>query len=110
MLDLFRRRVAALKPGQRLKIDRRELDRLNPDPGIFAFLDIAPPEDRILEGIVGSAWEWRHFTEIDDPEQAVTFERLKEPLDSSRGEWASISHDRRDLFERTARGTFRPKP
>lgn len=107
-IDYFRQQVARLKPGQCLAICERELALCEPSSALaqFAFaLDRRGSiEDRILEGIVGSSFEFSY--ERDPQKRVVVFCRLAHPLDDGRR--ASVSPDRAHFYTKEGR-FWRPK-
>jgi hypothetical protein len=109
MLDYLTHQVRSLQPGQRIRIEDQLLNKLRPPVGgMFVFLDVPDPPFRILERIVGSAWEWRWWKDPMD-EKCTTFDRLREPLDPREGLRASVDWDRRYLFEKTWDGFYKRK-
>ena len=92
---MFKKLVADLKPGEQIDIDEGEmdLDRTIRPPFRHngAFWTLA---DNVLEGIVGSAYEYGYFRRPQD--RVVTFFRLKEPL--TDGSLSYVSPDRRQHF------------
>lgn len=80
--------VGSMKPGQRLDIAMGELEhhiRGFEYNGVFF-----SPADRVLENIVGSAYEYSYW--IDERRRVVIFERLSKPLEEPS---CYVSPDRR---------------
>jgi hypothetical protein len=95
--------ISKLKPGFRMTIDRHILHDIHPVP----MVGIGGPEwnavDQIMESIVGSAYEFRYWT---DPQTGnVTFERLREPLKD--GERTYVSPDKRHRAKQGDDGIWR---
>ena len=74
-------RVASLCPGQAIDIDQLELDMAV--PGFECNDAVFTSADRVLENIIGSAYEFGYH--VNASLYSVTFYRLKQPLtDESR--------------------------
>lgn len=103
--QLIRDRILSLQPGQRVNISEYVLKEASPRPtGMFA-MAVAMIEqerggiiDRILDGIVGSAYEYGHYIDIQNGNEVVY--RLTEPLPSDGPERTHVSADRRHYYRR----------
>ena len=84
LIDLVR----SLKPGEAIEISSRELN--DAVPSFWHNGACFTSADRVLENIVGSAYEFQY--KINDARQSVTFERLLSPLNEPA---AYVSPDRR---------------
>ncbi len=91
-LKHFRRMVklvASIPPGESLEVDRQELGEI---PCLEHNGALFTPPDRILENIVGSAYEFSYW---EDPvKRTVTFRRLATPVPID-AELTYVSPDRR---------------
>lgn len=94
----WRRILRDMRPGQCLEISMRELYDVPAPPGWN-------PAEWLLEGIVGSAYEYK--LEEMPWSQRVRYTRLEKPLDGDL--MAYVSPDRRDYYERTMDGFWRWK-
>ncbi len=79
--------VRDLKPGQCISVDVRELEDIPSFEHNGATFTAA---DRVLENIIGSAYEYRYWRSNYD--RSITFERLPQPLTDPT---AYVSPDRR---------------
>jgi hypothetical protein len=99
------KRIGSIQPGKRINIDGHLLGKIAPGAHLVG---IGGPEwtpaERVMEHIVGSAYEFRFWTE---PESGnVVFERLREPLkDGSR---TYVSPDRREHYRLGNDGRYWP--
>lgn len=96
--------VKSLKPGQSIDIDANILSEIRSygySGGTFH------PADQILEGILGSAYEFRYWE--NEMNRSVTFHRLAAPLNSELGVRSYVSPDRRDRCQKLPNGFFKPK-
>lgn len=90
-LTYLRGEVRKLKPGQEIRVSWSFMKHIGPDGWRSV-----PPAERVLEGIVGSAYE---FTHREDHEKRVTvFGRLKEPLPTHQRTF--VDPDRAHFFEK----------
>lgn len=94
--------VRRLKPGWRILLDLRSV-RLAGFAHNDADFTVA---DRILENIVGSAYEFRYYE--DYPSCGTVFERLMKPRED--GLLSYVSPDRRDFYDKQPNGLYRRKP
>src|SRR5262245_26354129 len=95
-LQFIRNKVAGLRPGQRITFTA--LVMLEAEPrGLFSLLrEIGRPADRVLDNIIGSAYEYGYF---DNPEdRSTTFYRLPQPLPSDGPSRTYVSPDRRHHY------------
>lgn len=90
--------VRHLRPGQRVAVDRRELE-------FGVLVDGFKPEDRVLENITGSAYEFIHYEHF--PTRRIVFERLPKPLTGDDGVYSYVSPDRREYYDRTIGGLYK---
>lgn len=98
------REIQRLEPGQWVQIDRRILeDAAPPAPLVGIFGPVWSPPERVMENIIGSAYEYR-FRE-DPVSGNFIFERLREPLGDD-GSRTFVSPDRRKYFKQDARGNY----
>lgn len=97
--------IGRISPGQRITVSRFVLDKVAPPAPLVGFggPTWTPPE-RVMENIVGSAYEFLFWTE---PESGnVVFQRLREPLkDGSR---TYVSPDRREHYKLGTDGRYWP--
>lgn len=94
-IDHIKRAVARLEPGQQIKVSRHLLRDCEP-PAAFAWITKETAADRILENIVGSAYEF--WYEEDPMDGNMLFGRLKEPLTDGRRTY--VSPDRRHDYRK----------
>lgn len=99
--DIIRR----LKPGQRVKFSPYILSSAEDRPsGAFSMAVSMIIDqrggviDRILDGIVGSAYEFGHYTNVEDRCEIVY--RLATPLPSNGTTRTHVSMDRRQHYRR----------
>lgn len=96
--------ISALAPGQCYSIDRGELNLAAHSARLAGQMGpVWSPAERIMEAIVGSAYEFRFWE--DHAAKTVVFERLQQPLDDGRRSY--VSPDRVDLFARTPDGFYK---
>jgi hypothetical protein len=90
--EIVKQMVRSLKPGEWLTVP--ELDLVLDLPRCFIGFEsaVCNPADRILEGIVGSAYEYSY--QRDPIKREVTFRRLEKPIDSEDGRQTYVSPDR----------------
>lgn len=98
-LTYLREAVQQMKPGDRCEFSRDLLMFPVPPPWT--------PADWILEGIVGSAYEFSHYKKIETGN--VIFRRWQEPLPPESGLRHYVSADKRDFFEECRPGLFQLK-
>lgn len=91
--------VKRLEPGWKRAFDRRELSEI----GIYEYNGATfTPADRILENVVGSAYEFLYYH--CPVTRDVIFERLMKPLDN--GLLTYVSPDRRRLYRQRPTGFY----
>lgn len=99
------KQISEIEPGQRITVSRYVLEDVAPPCQLTGLggPTWTPPE-RVLENIVGSAYEFRFWIQ---PESGnVVFERLHAALrDGSR---TYVSPDRRERFHVGPDGLYRP--
>ena len=94
--DFVRARVASLKPGQQVEIDR---ELLRSPKGLASYLIQESAADSVLEGILGSSYEF--WYEENPSIGHTTFGRLKQPLEDGRRSY--VSPDRRRHYRKEGR-------
>ncbi len=97
-IDHIKNQVLRLEPGQQIKVSRRLLKACEPPPA-FAGIMRETAADRILESIVGSAYEY--WYEEDPMDGHFIFGRLNQPL--TNGSRTYVSPDRRDRYRKGLR-------
>lgn len=99
------RQIGSIPPGHQIVVSRHVLAEVAPSAPLVGFggPTWTPPE-RVMENIVGSAYEFRFFEDIQSGD--VVFVRLREPLkDGSR---TYVSPDRREHFKLGSDGRYWP--
>lgn len=97
--------ISAIKPGQWYTVNCSELARIAPAMQLAGpFGPTWTPAERIMENIVGSAYEFRFWE--DHATGNITFERLKQPL--RYGLRSYVSPDRSHFYTRQPDGLYRP--
>lgn len=98
--------VKRLKPGQQICFFKYVLDTTPEERGLrmlagaFSTRDYWTVPDRVLEKIVGAAYEYGYFEEHPaKAEPRVVFFRLSRPLPGDGDLRSYVSPDRRDYFE-----------
>lgn len=91
--------VSHLRPGEWCQVHPREFDF---DGGP---LDGFKPWDRVLENIVGSAYEFS--CEENFETRMIEFHRLEKPLAGDDGVQSYVSPDRREYYDRLIGGLYK---
>lgn len=95
--------IQMMKPGHWYTLDRDTLNYVAPAMHLKGPLGpIWKPVERIMESIIGSAYEFRFWEDLSTGR--TTFERLKQPLRDGRRTY--VSPDRVELFTRTPDGFY----
>lgn len=98
-------KISTIQPGQWYTVARHELARIAPAMQLAGpFGPTWAPAERIMENIVGSAYEFRFWE--GHAKGNITFERLKQPLRD--GLLSYVSPDRAHLYTRQSDGFYRP--
>jgi hypothetical protein len=93
--DHIRKAVSQLEPGRSLRVNARFLRACEPPPALSHIMR-ETAADRILESIIGSAYEY--WYEEDLMNKQFIFRRLSHPL--TNGCKAYVSPDRRHLYRK----------
>lgn len=109
ILDYLACEIGKIPPGHSIRVTREILQKSEPSSVLGAFLvdmcQLGRPEDRILEKIIGSSYEFSYRT--DPVTGDITFHRRTQPLADNRRTY--VSPDRRDRFELLPDGTYKSK-
>ena len=98
LLDLIARKVERLEPGKWIVVSWAldDLPEIQHNGAMFT------PADRVLENIVGSAYEFSYW---QDPENgSVVFHRRSEPVKGALRTY--VSPDRRDFYDVQVDGLY----
>lgn len=95
-LQMLREQVEQLKPGQRLEVARE----------IMMFPTMPPwtPADEVLEGIVGSAYEFYYYKTLETGN--IVFCRKEKPYSSNEGLRSYVSPDRLHYVRKVCDGRY----
>ncbi len=98
-LDEIANEISGLKPGEWYSYDLAKLEDVIPPP-----LPGWTAPERVMENIVGSAWE---FQFVQDPlTEVITFMRLRMPLTGNLRTY--VSPDRRGFLRQRMDGLWEP--
>lgn len=90
--------VSSLRPGEQIEIDTFEFE--------VPTLEEFTPPDRVLENIVGSAYEFRYHK--PPMRRVIVFERLPKPLENDL--YSYVSPDRLEWYRKRIDGLYELDP